>query len=218
MFKEYRSYIAEILGTFILIFCGTGVIVVSQEFNGIISHPAISITVGIVVATMIYGFGDISGAHMNPAVTFGFYLAKEFPLKEILPYFISQAIGAIGASALLRYTFPTNEGLGMTLPGIGINQALVFEIILAFILMIVILNVAKGSKEKGLFAGIAIGGVIAMEIMFAGPVSGASMNPIRSLAPALISGNFHALWIYFVGPFVGVSIAVLFWKLLKEKG
>jgi aquaporin Z len=217
MFKEYRSYLAEMLGTFILIFCGTGVIIVDQEFNGIITHPGISITVGIVVATMIYGFGDISGAHMNPAVTVGFYLAKEFPAKQIVPYFISQALGAVCASALLRYTFPSNIGLGMTHPGIGIYQALIFEIILAFILMIVILNVAKGSKEKGLFAGIAIGGVIAMEIMFAGPVSGASMNPVRSLAPALIKGQFQGLWIYLVGPFIGVSIAVFFWKILKDK-
>ena len=152
-----RKYLAEIIGTFALVFCGTGAIIINHESAGAITHVGIAITFGLIVTTMIYALGDISGAHLNPAVTIAFSIAGEFPLKEIMPYIISQTLGAFMASGILRYLFPSNFLLGSTLPAGSEMQSFVLEIILAFLLMFVILQVAKGSKEKGLFAGLAIG-------------------------------------------------------------
>ena len=180
-----RKYLAETIGTFGLLFCGTGAIVINQEMNGVISHIGIAITFGLVVMCMIYTFGEISGAHLNPAVTIAFTLAGRFDRKEIFPYIISQSIGAILASFLLKLLFPLNQNLGATLPAGSALQSFVLELILTYFLMLVILNVSQGSKETGLFAGIAVGGIILLEALFAGPVCGASMNPIRSIAPYL---------------------------------
>ena len=166
---------------------------------------------------MIYAVGDISGAHLNPAVTIAFWVAKEFPAKEIIPYIISQAIGAFLASGILKYLFPANDFLGSTLPKGLAMQSFILELILTFILMFVILRVAKGSKEQGMFAGLAIGFVVLLEAMFAGPICGASMNPIRSLAPAVVSGHLENLWIYLTAPVIGAIIAVFCWSALKPK-
>ncbi len=165
---------------------------------------------------MIYAVGDVSGAHLNPAVTIAFWASKSFPAKEILPYITSQAVGAFLASAILKYLFPLNGLLGTTLPSGLPMQSFILELILTFILMFVILNVAKGSKEQGMFAGLAIGAVVCLEAMFAGPISGASMNPIRSLAPAIISGHTEHLWIYLSAPVIGAVIAVFAHKVMRE--
>ena len=212
-----KKYLAEIIGTFALVFCGTGAIIINQESGGTITHVGIAITFGLIVTAMIYAVGDISGAHLNPAVTIAFWVAKEFPAKEIIPYIISQAIGAFLASGILKYLFPANDFLGSTLPKGLAMQSFILELILTFILMFVILRVAKGSKEQGMFAGLAIGFVVLLEAMFAGPICGASMNPIRSLAPAVVSGHLENLWIYLTAPVIGAIIAVFCWSALKPK-
>lgn len=212
-----RKYLAEVIGTFALVFCGTGAIVINQESGGAITHVGIAITFGAIVAAMIYSIGDISGAHLNPAVTISFWVAKAFPAKDILPYILSQAIGAFIASFTLHYLFPLNVTLGSTLPAGSAMQSFILELILTFILMFVIIHVAKGSKEQGLFAGLAIGSVVLLEAMFAGPICGASMNPIRSLAPAIVSGHIEFLWVYLTAPFLGAVLAILSWMILKPK-
>ncbi len=210
-----KKYLAEFIGTFALIFCGTGAIIINQETGGVISHAGVAATFGLIVMCMIYTFGEISGAHLNPAVTIGFVLAGRFEKKEVLPYIGSQIGGAFLATFILKFLFPLNQNLGATLP-LGTHiQSFILEIILTFLLMLVILNVSQGSKETGLFAGIAIGGTVLLEAMFAGPICGASMNPARSLSPAIVSGNMSALWIYISAPILGVILAVLVWKVLK---
>lgn len=211
-----RKYLAEIIGTFALVFCGTGAIVIDQQSGGAISHVGIAITFGLIVAAMIYSIGEISGAHLNPAVTIAFWVAKAFPAKEILPYIFSQAFGAFIASFTLHFLFPLNDTLGATLPAGSAMQSFVLELILTFILMFVILHVAKGSKEQGMFAGLAIGSVVLLEAMFAGPVCGASMNPVRSIAPAVVSGHLEHLWVYVFAPLSGAILAVGCWKMLKS--
>ena len=212
-----RKYIAEIIGTFALIFCGTGAMVINTETSGVISHVGVAATWGLIVAAMIYSVGDISGAHLNPAVTIAFWVAKVFPVKEILPYVLSQGIGAFMASFTLHYLFPANETLGASLPAGTAMQSFILEFILTFLLMFTIIHVAKGSKEQGMFAGIAIGSVVLLEAMFAGPISGASMNPIRSIAPAVISGHTEHLWVYLTAPVMGAITAVLCWMALRSK-
>ena len=212
-----RKYLAEIIGTFALVFCGTGSIIINQESGGAITHVGIAITFGLIVMAMIYTVGDISGAHLNPAVTIAFWIAKVFPGKEILPYIISKAVGAFLASITLKYLFPSNTLLGTTLPLGTPMQSFIMELILTFILMFVILHVAKGSKEQGMFAGLAIGFVVLLEAMFAGPISGASMNPIRSLSPAMVSGHLEHLWVYIVAPTLGAIFAVFMWIILRPK-
>jgi aquaporin NIP len=211
-----KKYLAEFIGTFALIFCGTGAIIINQETSGVISHVGIAATFGLIVMCMIYAFGEISGAHFNPAVTFGFFIAGKFEKKEVFPYIGSQIGGAFLATFILKFLFPLNQNLGATLPSGTHMQSFVLEIILTFLLMIVILNVSQGSKETGLFAGIAIGGTVLLEAMFAGPICGASMNPVRSLSPAIVSGNIATLWIYILAPILGVILAVLAWNVLKE--
>ena len=212
-----RKYLAELIGTFAMVFCGTGAIIINQESGGAITHVGIAITFGLIVAAMIYTVGDISGAHLNPAVTLAFWVSKTFPSKEILPYILSQGLGAFIASVTLKILFPNNLMLGSTLPSGSPMQSFVLELILTFILMFVIIHVAKGSKEQGLFAGATIGGVVLLEAMFAGPISGASMNPIRSIAPAIVSGHLEHLWIYILAPVLGAMLAVIIWMILKPK-
>jgi aquaporin Z len=211
-----QKYVAEILGTFAIIFCGTGAIIINQESHGAITHVGIAITFGLVVTSMIYALGTISGAHFNPAVSVAFAVARKFPVRELLPYIISQLAGAVLASTVLRYLFPANKLLGSTLPAGPEAQSFILEFILTYFLMLVIMNVAYGSKEQGLFAGLAIGGVVLLEAMFAGPICGASMNPARSLGPALVSGHPEHLWLYLVAPTAGAIGAVLTWRYLTR--
>lgn len=201
-------FLAEFLGTFALVFAGTGAIVVNASSGGVIGHAGIALTFGLVVLAMIYTFGDVSGAHFNPAVTLAFAASGRFAVREVPFYLLAQVSGALTASGLLRLLFPENAGLGATLPAGSAMQSFVFEVILTLILMIVILGVSTGAKEKGITAGIAVGSVIALEAMFAGPVCGASMNPARSLAPALVSGQLEHLWIYLAAPVLGALLAI----------
>jgi aquaporin Z len=203
-----KRYFAEAIGTFCLVFAGTGAIVINDVAGGKVTHLGIALTFGLVVMAMIYAVGDVSGAHLNPAVTLGFWFAKQFPLLSIPLYVLSQFCGAMAASLLLRAMFGPGT-LGSTQPAGSPMQAFILEVVLTAMLMFVILGVASGSKEKGLLAGVAIGGVIAFEAAFAGPISGASMNPIRSLAPALVSGTLSHLWVYLVAPVVGALIGVI---------
>ena len=212
-----RKYLAEFLGTFAMVFCGTGAIVINQESNGAITHLGIAITFGLIVMVMIYALGSISGAHFNPAVTLAFHISGSFERKEILPYAASQLFGAIAASGLLRFLFPANALLGATMPAGSEIQAFVFEMLLSFFLMLVIIHVARGSEEQGMFAGLAIGATVLLEALFAGPVCGASMNPWRSLAPALVSGHTEHIWIYLTAPFAGAALAVLTWTFLNPR-
>lgn len=212
-----RKYLSEYLGTFILIFCGTGAAIVDETMHGSVTHVGVAIIFGLIVMALIYAFGDISGAHINPAVTMAFTAAKLFPVKELVPYLLAQLAGAVSASSLLAYLFPSSVTLGATLPANGWQQSFILEIILTCILMLVVFRVSTGSKEQGLFAGAAIGSVVLVEAMFAGPVSGASMNPARSLAPALVSRHWESVWIYLTAPFIGALLAVLFYRILKNK-
>ena len=203
-----NKILAEFLGTFNLVFAGTGAMVINQVTGGTIGHVGIALTFGLVVMAMIHAFGDVSGAHLNPAVSIAFSVAGRFPKNEVPGYVIAQLGGALAASATLKFLFPSAHDLGMTVPRDGIMQSFVLEIILTAILMLVIFSVSSGSKEKGITAGITIGGVIALMALFAGPISGASMNPARSLAPAIMSGNFHHLWLYPVATIVGALLAI----------
>jgi aquaporin NIP len=212
-----KKYLAESVGTFALVFFGTGAVIVNAESAGAISHVGVAITFGLIVTAMIYALGDISGAHLNPAVTFAFYTVKAFPGREVLPYVLSQSFGAFVASFCLRILFPSNELLGSTQPAGSLSQSFVLEVILTFMLMLVILLMAKGSKEQGLMAGLAIGAIVLLEAMFAGPISGASMNPARSLAPAVVSGNTQNLWLYITAPSLGALLATVVWRVLKPE-
>jgi aquaporin NIP len=211
-----KKYTAEFIATFALVFCGTGAAIVNETMHGVLGHVGIAISWGLVVMILIYAFGEISGSHVNPAVTIAFAINKSFPWKEVLPYIISQALGAIAASYVLKFLFPTSLFLGGTLPSGSAMQSFVLEIFLMFFLMLVVLQVSTGSKEQGMFAGIAIGAVVLLEAMFAGPVCGASMNPIRSLAPAIASGHTEHIWIYLTAPFIGAIWAVFIHQFLKK--
>lgn len=212
-----KEYLAEFLGTYALVFAGTGAIIIDQQTHGNVTHVGIALTFGLVIMSMIYAFGDISGAHLNPAVSIAFTLAGKFPPGQLLPYIGSQLAGALTASITLKFLFPANLYLGATLPAGSDIQSFILEFILTFFLMLVIINVAKGSKEQGMFAGLAIGSVVGLEAMFAGPICGASMNPARSLAPAIISGHTEHLWIYIAGTTIGAASAIPVWKYLNYK-
>jgi aquaporin NIP len=211
-----RKYLAELLGTYALVFAGTGAIVIDQQTHGSITHMGVAITFGLVVMSMIYTFGDISGAHLNPAVSIAFTIARKFPVTQLLPFILSQLTGAVLASLTLKLLFPANQLLGATIPAGSAGQSFVLEFILTFFLMLVIINVATGSKERGLFAGLAIGSVVGLEAMFAGPICGASMNPARSFGPAIVSGHYEFLWIYLTATTLGAVSAIPVWKFIKN--
>lgn len=211
-----KKYVSEFLGTFMLVFLGTGAAITDEVTHGAVTHVGVSICFGLIVMAMIYALGDISGAHMNPAVTIAFAAAKVFSWRDVLPYVIAQTTGAFAGSLLLQFLFRGSVFLGATLPANGAMQSFILEIVLIFILMFVVLRVATGSKEQGLFAGAAIGSIVLVEAMFAGPISGASMNPARSFAPAILSGHTEYLWIYLTAPIIGALLAVVIHQFLKK--
>ena len=205
---------AEAIGTFALLFAGTGAIVVNDA-TGAVTHPGVALTFGLVVLALVYALGDVSGAHLNPAVTLGFAAAGRFPRREVGPYIAAQLAGAFVASLLLRVLFPESLTLGATIPRGAAGQSFVLEVVLTWFLMLVVLCVSTGAKEKGVTAGIAVGAVVALEALFAGPICGASMNPARSLAPAVVSGNVAIVWLYLVAPVVGALLAVPTFHLIR---
>lgn len=211
-----KKYISEFIGTFSMVFCGTGAMTINEVTGGEVTHVGIGLTWGLIVMAMIYAFGETSGAHFNPAVTIAFAYAKKFAWKEVPKYITAQVLGAFGASLVLLFLFPDSELLGSTIPKIDVWRAFVLELLLTFFLMVVIINVSTGSKEMGVIAGIAIGGVVLLEATFAGPITNASMNPARSLAPNIVSGNIQGLWVYMIAPVLGALLAVVSCKLIKE--
>ena len=202
-----KKLLAEFLGTLGMVFAGTGAIIVNDQ-TAALGHAGVALTFGLIVLAMIYCFGDVSGAHMNPAVTIGFAAAGRSEWQTVPGYITAQLLGALAASGLLKFLFPANARLGATLPTGAVAQSFVLEIVLAFFLMLVVLSVSTGAREKGVTAGIAIGAIIALEAMFAGPISGASMNPVRSLAPALVSGHLENVWLYLTAPVLGALLAI----------
>ena len=212
-----KKYISEFIGTFIMMFCGTGSMTINEVTGGDVTHVGIGITWGLIVMAMIHAFGEISGAHFNPAVSIAFAYAKKFSWKEVPIYIFFQVGGAFAASLLLMWLFPESKLLGSTIPSIDLGRAFVIEILLAFFLMVVIINISTGSKEVGIIAGIAVGSMILLEAVFAGPITNASMNPARSLAPNIVSGNYHGLWIYMIAPILGMLLAVVSCKLVKHE-
>lgn len=212
-----KKAFAELLGTFIMVFCGCGAMTVNEITGGAITHVGVAITWGLVVMAMIYAFGHISGAHLNPAVTIGFAVAKKFKWKDVPLYLTAQTMGAFLAILVLWLLFPESSSFGHTYPAEGFapHKAFIFELFLTFFLMLVILNVSIGSKEIGSMAAIAVGGVILLEAMFAGPMTKASMNPARSLAPAFVSGNLDHLWLYLTAPIIGAILAVFCHKTIQ---
>lgn len=212
-----REVFAEALGTFILVFVGTGAIIVNQVSQGAITHLGISIVFGSIVTALIYTLGHISGAHFNPAVTLSFWQGGFFPGTRVIPYIFAQCTGAIAASTLLRSTFGMVGNLGATLP-LKDNwlQALILETVLSFILMLVIFGSGLDRRAPIGFAGIAIGLTVALEAACMGPITGASMNPVRSLAPALVSWNWQHHWLYWVAPILGAQLALVVYRHLSN--
>ncbi|QSX05637.1 aquaporin [Sedimentibacter sp. zth1] len=218
---EFKKYIAEFIGTFILVFNGTGAIIINDLSNEAVTHLGISLAFGFTVAFLIYTFGNVSGAHFNPAVSIALWKGKEINTKHLLFYIVSQLGGAITASLILIGIFGNIAKLGTTQPlqSLGNNAvliSLIVEIIYTFILMIVILGSAVDKRAHQKFAGIAIGFTIAIGVLIIGPISGGSFNPARSIGPAIISGNLNYLWVYIVGPIIGTLLATYTYKLIKE--
>lgn len=211
-----KNYAAEFIGTFALVFFAAGSAIVNELYGGQLGLSGCATASGLIVIAMIYTFENVSGAHINPAVTIGFSLAGMFNRKEILPYIFSQLLGSLVAGFCLRFLFPATKFAGATLPtATGEMQAFVLEIILTFFLMLVILHTSQGIREVQQLAGFIIGGVVLLEILLGEPVAGGSMNPARSLGPAVASGHINSLWIYFVAPVFGSGLAVPVWEITK---
>jgi MIP family channel proteins len=211
-----RALVAEAIGTFALVFAGAGAIMVDTKTHAL-GHVGIAITFGLVIMVMIYAVGHISGAHFNPAITFAFALTRQFPRTRTVAYWGAQAFGAITAALLLRASLGKIADVGATLPSGSQGQSFVWEIVLTGFLMFVVMAVATDTRAVGEAAAIAVGGTIGLDAMFGGPISGASMNPARSLGPALVSGNLHALWIYIAAPLIGASIGALLYQFIRAK-
>lgn len=213
-----RKLAAECLGTFCLVFVGTGAIVTNETTHGSVSQVGVALTFGLIVLAMIHSLGDISGAHLNPAVTLGFFVAGRISAGLVVLFAASQFVGAVVASLMLHLLFPASATLGRTAPSGPAVQSFVLEVVITLILMFVILSVSSGPRERGITAGLVVGGYITLAALFAGPISGASMNPARSAGPALVSGDFTSLWIYLTAPLLGAALAVPFWRFLHDSG
>jgi MIP family channel proteins len=209
-----RTLAAEFVGTFALVFAGCGAIMVNAK-TGALGHIGVAITFGLVIMAMIYAVGHISGAHFNPAVTFAFALTRHFPWRRGLAYWATQIAAALTAAAILRGSLGDIAHVGATLPSGSQAQSFLWELILTFFLMFVIMAVATDTRAVGEAAAIAIGGTVGLDAMFGGPISGASMNPARSIGPAVVSGDLHALWLYIVAPVVGATLAALTYQLIR---
>jgi MIP family channel proteins len=211
-----QTWIAEAIGTFALVFAGTGAVMVDTLSNGAITHGGVSLVFGAVVAVLIYTLGHISGAHFNPAVTLALWTNGSFAGQQVIPYILAQSVGAIAASYSLLGCLGMVANLGITLPlGGNWRQALILETILSLFLMLVILGAALDRRSQPGFGGLAIGLTVGLEAMVMGPITGASMNPVRSLAPALVTGLWQDHWLYWLAPILGMQLAVWLYKRLS---
>mgnify|MGYP000330108994 CR=1 FL=1 len=213
----WRETVAEGIGTFILVFAGTGAVIVNEITDGALTHLGVSFVFGAVVGALIYSMGHLSGAHFNPAVTLGFWTSGFFPKRRVLPYILAQSLGAIAASTLLLISFGRIDNMGATLPlGGNWGQSLVLETVLTFILMFVIFGSGLDRRAPIGFAGVAIGLTVGLEAAFMGPITGASMNPARSLGPALVGGIWQDHWVYWVAPILGAQLAMIVYRQLSN--
>jgi aquaporin Z len=205
-----NKFLAEFTGTAIMVFLGCGAMVIDNVYGGVLTHLGVALVWGLVVMMMIYSIGNVSGAHMNPAVTITFFIAKKFSKKELIPYLAAQITGAILGALLIKSIFPSLELYGNTLISdkVSIFGGFFVEVILSFILMFVILNISTGHKEKGIMAGVAVGTAVALDAAVGGPITNASMNPARTIGPAIISGNYSNIWVYMIAPFIGMALAL----------
>ena len=211
-----RAAVAEAIGTFALVFAGAGAIMVDAKTHAL-GHVGVAITFGLVIMAMIYAVGHVSGAHFNPAVTLALALTRHFPWSKTVVYWLAQFFAAFTAALLLRASLGKVAHVGATLPSGSQAQSFLFEFVMTAFLMFVILAVATDTRAVGEAAAIAIGGTIGLDAMFGGPISGASMNPARSLGPALVSGDLHALWLYFVAPVLGASVGGLAYQFVRSE-
>jgi aquaporin NIP len=211
-----RALVAEAIGTFALVFAGAGAVMVDAKTHAL-GHVGVAITFGLVIMAMIYAVGHISGAHFNAAVTFAFALTRHFPWGRAAGYWVAQFVGAVTAAALLRGSLGNIAHVGATLPLGSQGQSFLWELVMTFFLVFVILAVATDTRAVGEAAAIAIGGTIGLDAMFGGPISGASMNPMRSIGPALVSGDLQALWLYIVAPLVGASLGGLAYQFVRSE-
>jgi aquaporin NIP len=205
---------AEAIGSFALVFAGAGAIMVNAKTHQL-GHVGVAITFGLVIMAMIYAVGHISGAHLNPAVTFAFALTRHFPWNRAAGYWVAQIVGAFAAAALLRGSLGNIAHVGATLPSGSQAQSFLWELVMTAFLMFVVLAVATDTRAVGEAAAIAVGGTVAFDAMFGGPVSGASMNPSRSIGPAVVSGDLHALWIYIVAPITGACVGAVAYQFTR---
>lgn len=209
-------YAGEMIGTFAIVVVATGAVVGNAAADGSISHVGIAIATGLIVTAMIYTLGHLTGAHFNPAVSLAFTVGRHFPVRDLIPYWLAQFAGAVLASLLVRFLWGDVANLGANLPGLSDGRAFVLEVFLTFLLMFVITAVATDVRAVGQGAALAIGFTVLLAVMFAGPASGASMNPARSFGPALVSGTWEHQWIYYAGPFVGAVLGVLVYEFLRR--
>lgn len=214
MIRHYQKYLAEFIGTYALVFFGCGSIMIAERFASV---PAfiIPLIFGAVVATMIYTVGHISGAHFNPSVTLAFAITRHFPIRQVIPYWMVQFLGGIAAIAVLATIMPAGQSYGATIPTVPTGAAFIWEILLSAFLMFVIIAVATDTRAEGVMAGIAIGTIVALCAFLGGSLTGASMNPARSLAPAFYQGATDTLWIYLTAPFIGATIGAVIYQLIR---
>jgi aquaporin NIP len=211
-----RAALAEAIGTFVLVFAGAGAIVVDAQTNAL-GHLGVALAFGLAIMVMIYAVGHVSGAHFNPAVSLAFALTRHFPWRRVATYWTAQLAGALAAAAMVRALIGREASVGATLPSSSAGKVFAVEILLTFFLMFVITAVATDTRAVGEAAAIAIGGTVALDALFGGPISGASMNPARSIGPALVSGNLHGLWIYILAPLAGAAIGAFAYQLVRAE-
>jgi len=211
-----RALAAELIGTFALVFAGAGAVMVDAQ-TGALGHVGVAISFGLVIMVMIYAVGHISGAHFNPAVSFGFALTRHFPWPRVAVYWAAQFAGALLAAGILRASLGDVAHVGATLPSGSQAQSFLWEVVLTFFLMFVIMAVATDTRAIGEAAAIAIGGTVGLDAMFGGPISGASLNPARSLGPALVSGDLHAVWLYLTAPLLGAALGAIAYQFVRDE-